>query len=198
MWLCCSAGISSIPQRHAHCCLPASCWHGMAVGCVMCTSWAPLQGSFLIRSVQQATIPCRDHTLADQVQDMPAVQDWCAKASLACLQQIYVDGLFHPTGTSSMASPLYQNNFSTSAILQQPASIKANLTCTCGQFYDNPCRVEMRTVRDGISESPLQFALLSCRCYVCPEALHHLNSVRRFVIEAAICFILPDSRLKHC
>eukprot|EP00891_Asterochloris_glomerata_P007381 jgi/Astpho2/7381/Aster-01970 len=61
------------------------------------------------------------------------------------LQQIYVDGLFHPTVTSSMAPPLYQNNFSTSAILQQPASIKANLTCTCGQFYDNPCRVEMRT-----------------------------------------------------
>ena len=68
-------------------------------------------------------------------------------ASLACLQQIYIDGLFHPTVTSSMASPLYQNNFSTSAILQQPASIKANLTCTCGQFYDNPCRMEMRTVR---------------------------------------------------
>ena len=71
------------------------------------------------------------------------------KASLPCLQDIYTDGLFHPTVTSSIASYVYQSNFSTSAILQQPASIAANLTCTCGQFFDNPCRMEERAVRHG-------------------------------------------------
>eukprot|EP00891_Asterochloris_glomerata_P007203 jgi/Astpho2/7203/Aster-01521 len=60
------------------------------------------------------------------------------------LQDIYTDGLFHPTVASSIASYVYQSNFSTSAILQQPASKAANLTCTCGQFFDNPCRVEER------------------------------------------------------
>ena len=107
---------------------------------------------------------------------MPIQQYQFGSASLACLQQIYVDGLFHPTVTSSMASPLYQNNYSTSAILQQPASIKANLTCTCGQFYDNPCRMEMRTVRDRVSGSPLRFALPSCGP-VCLKPLHHLSPV---------------------
>ena len=101
---------------------------------------------------------------------MPVLQCQCVSASLACLQQIYIDGLFHPTVTSSMASPLYQNNFSTSAILQQPASIKANLTCTCGQFYDNPCRVEMRTVRDGVGGSPLRSALPSCIVFCVSQA----------------------------
>ena len=106
-------------------------------------------------------------------------------ASLACLQQIYIDGLFHPTVTSSMASPLYQNNFSTSAILQQPASIKANLTCTCGQFYDNPCRMEMRTVRRSAKLDVLSCS--QCITLGLPVSYDLMT----------LCSMLPDTRVKH-
>ena len=116
-------------------------------------------------------------------------------ASLACLQQLYVDGLFHPTVTSSMASPLYQNNFSTSAILQQPASIKANLTCTCGQFYDNPCRMEMRTVRDRVSGESSAFR--SAKLYFLSFSHCITLGLPTSSDWMRLCSMLPDTGVKH-
>ncbi|DBA85173.1 TPA: hypothetical protein ACH3X2_005886 [Trebouxia sp. C0005] len=60
------------------------------------------------------------------------------------LLQIYEGGLYHPSVTKSITGPLFTNNFSTSAVLQQNASIAAGYVCTCGEFYNNPCRAEMR------------------------------------------------------
>ena len=62
------------------------------------------------------------------------------------VQQIYEGGLFHPSVTKSITGPLFTNNFSTSAVLQQNASKAAGYVCTCGEFYNNPCRMEIRTV----------------------------------------------------
>ena len=62
------------------------------------------------------------------------------------LQEIYEQGLFHPSVTTSITTPLFTNNFSTAAVLQQNASIEAGYVCTCGQFYNNPCRMEIRSV----------------------------------------------------
>ncbi|DBA94745.1 TPA: hypothetical protein ACH3X1_002294 [Trebouxia sp. C0004] len=61
------------------------------------------------------------------------------------LLQIYEGGLFHPSVTKSITGPLFTNNFSTSAVLQQNASKAAGYVCTCGEFYNNPCRMEIRT-----------------------------------------------------
>lgn len=63
------------------------------------------------------------------------------------LQQIYQEGLYHPSVTQSITGNLFGSaNFSTADVLQQSASKAASFICTCGQFYDNPCRVEIRAV----------------------------------------------------
>ena len=134
MWLCGSAGLSSISQPHAHCCLPASCWARDGTWLHRMHLLVPVG---LLGQSQRRPCLAGQHS-SNRLQDMPVQQYQCVSASLACLQQIYVDGLFHPTVTSSMASPLYQNNFSTSAILQQPASIKANLTCNLRPVLQQP------------------------------------------------------------
>ncbi|KAL0042039.1 hypothetical protein WJX77_001435 [Trebouxia sp. C0004] len=60
------------------------------------------------------------------------------------LLQIYEEGLYHPSVTTSITYPLFESNFSTADVLQQNSSIEAGFVCTCGQFYDNPCRAEIR------------------------------------------------------
>ena len=62
------------------------------------------------------------------------------------MQQIYEEGLYHPSVTTSITGPLFESNFSTADVLQQNSSIEAGFVCTCGQFYDNPCRAEIRAV----------------------------------------------------
>lgn len=63
------------------------------------------------------------------------------------LQQIYEEGLYHPSVTTSITSSLfYPYNFSTTDVLAQNASKQAGYICTCGEFYDNPCRQEIRAV----------------------------------------------------
>ena len=112
-----------------------------------------------------------------------------AKASLPRLQDIYTDGLFHPTVTSSIATYVYQSNFSSSAILQQPASMQANLTCTCGQFFDNPCRMEERAVRHGQHWESSACCLPTCGWHVI------WGPLPISVTAAALQFTLPDSRV---
>lgn len=64
-----------------------------------------------------------------------------------CLQQIYEEGLYHPSVTTSITSSLFAPyNFSTADVLNQTASQQAGYICTCGEFYDNPCRAEIRAV----------------------------------------------------
>ena len=124
--------------------------------------------------------------------DASFLQQKGAKASSHCLQDIYTDGLFHPTVASSIASYVYQSNFSTSAILQQPASIAANLTCTCGQFFDNPCRMEERAVRHGQH--------WEASAYCCCRAVGGLFTWEPLpvsVTTAALYCTLRDSRVKH-
>ena len=63
------------------------------------------------------------------------------------VQQIYEEGLYHPSVTQSITGSLFGSaNFSTADVLQQNASKAAGFICTCGEFYDNPCRVEIRAV----------------------------------------------------
>ena len=62
------------------------------------------------------------------------------------VQQIYEEGLFHPSVTESITGPLFASNFSTANVLMQNSSMEAGYVCTCGQFYDNPCREEIRAV----------------------------------------------------
>lgn len=63
------------------------------------------------------------------------------------MQQIYEEGLYHPSVTQSITGSLFSPaNFSTADVLQQNASMAAGFVCTCGEFYDNPCRVEIRAV----------------------------------------------------
>ena len=63
------------------------------------------------------------------------------------VQQIYEEGLYHPSVTQSITGNLFAPaNFSTADVLQQNASKAAGFICTCGEFYDNPCRMEIRTV----------------------------------------------------
>ena len=73
----------------------------------------------------------------------------CSAADKNCLwlQQIYEEGLYHPSVTTSITSSLfYPYNFSTADVLNQTASQEAGFICTCGEFYDNPCRMEIRAV----------------------------------------------------
>ncbi|KAL3141374.1 hypothetical protein ABBQ32_004954 [Trebouxia sp. C0010 RCD-2024] len=59
--------------------------------------------------------------------------------------QIYQDGLYHPSVTQSITGNLFAPaNFSTADVLQQPSSMASGFICTCGEFYDNPCRMEIR------------------------------------------------------
>ncbi|KAL3161962.1 hypothetical protein ABBQ38_009042 [Trebouxia sp. C0009 RCD-2024] len=61
------------------------------------------------------------------------------------LLQIYEEGLYHPSVTQSITGPLFApSNFSTADVLQQPSSKAAGFVCTCGEFYNNPCRMEIR------------------------------------------------------
>lgn len=60
------------------------------------------------------------------------------------LLDVYRGGEFHPSVTTSITGPLFQNNYSTSAVLQQPFARNASLVCTCGEFFNNPCRMEIR------------------------------------------------------
>lgn len=67
--------------------------------------------------------------------------------SCVMVQQIYEEGLYHPSVTQSITGNLFGSaNFSTDDVLQQNASMAAGFICTCGEFFDNPCRVEIRAV----------------------------------------------------
>lgn len=69
------------------------------------------------------------------------------------MQQIYQEGLYHPSVTQSITGNLFgPANFSTADVLQQNASMAAGFICTCGEFYDNPCRVEIRAVSTCLLE----------------------------------------------
>lgn len=88
---------------------------------------------------------------------------------IACMvQQIYEGGLFHPSVTTSITGPLFTNNFSTSAVLQQNASIEAGYVCTCGEFYNNPCREEIRAV-GSLTSCP---AVCVCILHMCRDDGH--------------------------
>ncbi len=77
------------------------------------------------------------------------------------VQQIYEEGLYHPSVTTSITGPLFESNFSTADVLQQNSSIEAGFVCTCGQFYDNPCRAEIRAVRSPFIKSQAAFVCRS-------------------------------------
>lgn len=87
------------------------------------------------------------------------------------MQQIYEEGLYHPSVTQSITGNLFSPaNFSTADVLQQNASMAAGFICTCGEFYDNPCREEIRAV----STCPPDYLPLSSP-YTC-LSLHCANT----------------------
>ncbi len=81
---------------------------------------------------------------------------------MVMLQQIYEEGLYHPSVTQSITGPLFDSNFSTADVLQQNSSMEAGYICTCGQFYDNPCRVEIRAVSPLAKSMSHLFGVDSC------------------------------------
>lgn len=94
----------------------------------------------------------------------PAAPRSAIEQPIACMvQQIYEGGLFHPSVTTSITGPLFTNNFSTSAVLQQNASIEAGYICSCGEFYNNPCREEIRAV-GSLMSCPAVCVSAPCMC----------------------------------
>ena len=109
--------------------------------CLLPTSLSPL------------SVICRHHfVLASCIYTAATWTELCSITGgdthlCALMQQIYQEGLYHPSVTQSITGNLFGSaNFSTADVLQQNASMDAGFICTCGEFYDNPCRMEIRAV----------------------------------------------------